>query len=149
MVSALRAAGVNDLYLDLGHVAVFRSLIRHGRVDRDLESELFRVLQSKDIPTLRELVAPLDAKLRDALLLLPELYGGLPILQEARRRLPDFPDVRQALTDMETIAARLSHVVPCTASISPNCAAITITRRRLRRLCQRSPQRDRTGRALR
>jgi ATP phosphoribosyltransferase regulatory subunit len=112
MVSALRAAGVNDLYLDLGHVAVFRSLIRHGRVDRDLESELFRVLQSKDIPTLRELVAPLDAKLRDALLLLPELYGGLPILQEARRRLPDFPDVRQALTDMETIAARLSHVVP-------------------------------------
>jgi ATP phosphoribosyltransferase regulatory subunit len=112
MVSALRAAGVNDLYLDLGHVAVFRSLIRHGRVDRDLESELFRVLQSKDIPTLRELVAPLDAKLRDALLLLPELYGGVPILQEARRRLPDFPDVRQALTDMETIAARLSHVVP-------------------------------------
>ncbi len=112
MVSALRAAGVNDLYLDLGHVAVFRSLIRHGRVDRDLESELFRVLQSKDIPTLRELVAPLDAKLRDALLLLPELYGGLPILQEARRRLPDFPDVRQALNDMETIAARLSHVVP-------------------------------------
>ena len=112
MVSALRAAGVNDLYLDLGHVAVFRSLIRHGRVDRDLESELFRVLQSKDIPTLRELVAPLDAKLRDALLLLPELYGGLSILQEARRRLPDFPDVRQALTDMETIAARLSHVVP-------------------------------------
>jgi len=112
MVSALRAAGVNDLYLDLGHVAVFRSLIRHGRVDRDLESELFRALQSKDIPALRELVAPLDAKLRDALLLLPELYGGLSILQEARRRLPDFPDVRQALTDMETIAARLSHVVP-------------------------------------
>jgi ATP phosphoribosyltransferase regulatory subunit len=112
MVSALRAAGVNDLYLDLGHVAVFRSLIRHGRVDRDLESELFRALQSKDIPALRELVAPLDAKLRDALLLLPELYGGLSILQEARRRLPGFPDVRQALTDMETIAARLSHVVP-------------------------------------
>jgi ATP phosphoribosyltransferase regulatory subunit len=112
MVSALRAARVNDLYLDLGHVAVFRSLIRQGRVERDLESELFHALQSKDIPTLRELVAPLDAKLRVALLLLPELYGGLSILQEARQRLPDFPEIRQALGDMETIAARLSHVVP-------------------------------------
>jgi ATP phosphoribosyltransferase regulatory subunit len=112
MVSALRVAGVNDIYLDLGHVAVFRTLVRRGRVDGDLESELFQVLQSKDVPALRELVAPLEAKLREALLLLPELYGGLPILQEARSRLPDFPEVRQALADMETIAARLSPLVP-------------------------------------
>ena len=112
MVSVLRAAGVNDLYLDLGHVAVFRSLMREGTVHPDLESELFRVLQSKDVPTLRELVVPLDKKLREALLLLPELYGGLGVLQQARQRLPDFPEVRQALDDMETIAARLSHVVP-------------------------------------
>ena len=112
MVSVLRAAGVNDLYLDLGHVAVFRSLMREGRVHPDLESELFLVLQSKDVPTLRELVAPLDRKLREALLLLPELYGGLGVLREARQRLPDFPEVRQALDEMETIADRLSHVVP-------------------------------------
>src|SRR6185436_8965087 len=55
---------------------------------------------------------PLDSKLREALLLLPELYGGVAVLQEARQRLPDFPEVRQALDDMETIAARLSPVVP-------------------------------------
>jgi ATP phosphoribosyltransferase regulatory subunit len=86
--------------------------MREGRVHPDLESDLFRVLQSKDVPTLRELVAPLDRKLREALLLLPELYGGLGVLQEARQRLPDFPEVRQALDEMETIADRLSHVVP-------------------------------------
>jgi ATP phosphoribosyltransferase regulatory subunit len=112
MVSALRAAGLNDLYLDLGHVAVFRSLMRRGGVSGELESELFRALQSKDVPTLRELVAPLEPRLREALLLLPELYGGLPILQQARRRLPDVPEIAQALTDMETIAARLAPVVP-------------------------------------
>jgi ATP phosphoribosyltransferase regulatory subunit len=50
--------------------------------------------------------------LRDALLLLPELYGGLPILHEARQRLPNFPEIGQALSDMETIATQLSHVVP-------------------------------------
>jgi ATP phosphoribosyltransferase regulatory subunit len=112
MVSALHAAGVNDLYLDLGHVAVFRSLMQRGRVGRDLESELFRVLQSKDVPTLRELVAPLEPGLRAALLLLPELYGGLPVLEVARARLPDFPEVHQALNDMQTIAARLAPLVP-------------------------------------
>jgi ATP phosphoribosyltransferase regulatory subunit len=112
MVSALRVAGVQDPYLDLGHVAVFRGLVRHGGIAADLESELFRALQSKDVPTLRELVAPLDPALRDALLLLPELYGDAAILREARRRLPDFPEVRRALTDMETIAAQLARVVP-------------------------------------
>lgn len=112
MVNAVRVAGVDDPYLDLGHVAVFRSLMRRAGITGDLESELFRALQSKDVPALRELVAPLDAVLREALLLLPELYGGLPILREARRRLPDFPELRRALADMETIAAQLSHVVP-------------------------------------
>jgi len=112
MISALRSAGVLDPYLDLGHVAVFRGLMRGGAVGPGLESELFKALQSKDVPTLRELVAPLDSVLREALLLLPELYGDVAILREARQRLPDFPEVRRALTDMETIAAQLSRVVP-------------------------------------
>jgi ATP phosphoribosyltransferase regulatory subunit len=112
LVNALRVAGVLDPYLDLGHVAVFRSLMRSGEISGELESDLFRALQSKDVPTLRELVAPLDAVLREALLLLPELYGGVPILHEARRRLPNFPEIGQALSDMETIATQLAHVVP-------------------------------------
>src|SRR4249920_3781561 len=32
MVNALRVAGVDDIYLDLGHVAVFRSLMRRGAI---------------------------------------------------------------------------------------------------------------------
>src|SRR5215470_9556279 len=63
MASALRAGGLDNLYLDLGHVAVFRTLMRRGEVNGELESDLFRALQSKDVPSLRELVAPLDAKL--------------------------------------------------------------------------------------
>jgi ATP phosphoribosyltransferase regulatory subunit len=85
--------------------------MQRAGIEHALESELFRVLQSKDVPTLRELVAPLDAKLRDALLLLPELYGDAAILDMARARLPDFPEIRQALDDMETIARDLAPVV--------------------------------------
>jgi len=111
LAGALRAAGVEDLYLDLGHVGVFRSLMQRGGIERELESELFRVLQSKDVPALRELVAPLDAELRAALLLLPELYGDAAILDTARARLPDFPEIAQALNDMQTIARDLAPVV--------------------------------------
>src|SRR6478672_5014824 len=46
LAGALRAAGVEDLYLDLGHVGVFRSLMQRASVEHELESELFRVLQS-------------------------------------------------------------------------------------------------------
>ncbi|MEO8628946.1 MAG: ATP phosphoribosyltransferase regulatory subunit [Betaproteobacteria bacterium] len=112
MVTALRAVGVNDIYLDLGHVGVFRALMQHGRIDEELESDLFRVLQSKDVPSLRELVAHLEPKLRDALLLLPELYGGVAVLQQARDDLPDFPEIERALIDMEKIAGDLAHIAP-------------------------------------
>jgi ATP phosphoribosyltransferase regulatory subunit len=111
LAGALRAAGVEDLYLDLGHVGVFRSLVQRAGIEPPLESDLFRVLQSKDVPALRELVGPLDPKLREALLLLPQLYGDVGILEAARSKLPDFPEIVQALDDMQTIARDLAPVV--------------------------------------
>jgi ATP phosphoribosyltransferase regulatory subunit len=110
MLSALRAAGVADLHVDLGHVGVFRSLMTRFQVASELESELFQVLQSKDVPTLRELVAGLDDPLREALLLLPELYGGLQILDTARNRLPGYPEIAVALDQIEMIARDLRDV---------------------------------------
>ena len=111
MVRALRVARGGELHVDLGHVGVFRSLMIHSRVPRELESELFQVLQSKDVPTLRELVVGLDSGLRQALLLLPELYGGREVLDIARKRLPGYPEIAMALDQMDTIARDLQHVV--------------------------------------
>ena len=110
MVSALRAAGVGELRVDLGHVAVFRGLMRRFAVAPELESELFQVLQIKDIPGLRELTAGLDAQLSGALLLLPQLYGGAAVLGEARRRLPALPEIATAIDQLETIAGALASV---------------------------------------
>ena len=104
MVRALRAAGIEQLRVDLGHVAVFRTLMERFTVVAELESELFQVLQSKDVPSLNELVAGLQPALRQALLLLPQLYGGDAVLSQARRHLPAFPEIALALDQMETIA---------------------------------------------
>jgi ATP phosphoribosyltransferase regulatory subunit len=81
--------------------------MRRFGVAADLESELFQVLQSKDVPSLRELVSGLEAELARAVLLLPELYGGVEVLAQARSRLPAYPEIELALDQLERIEQAL------------------------------------------
>ncbi len=94
---ALELSGVRGARLDIGHVAVFRSIVRAAGVEAGLEAELFEALQKKDLTALRELTRSLARPLREALLTLPELYGGRQVLDLARRRLPAIPALRRAL----------------------------------------------------
>jgi ATP phosphoribosyltransferase regulatory subunit len=108
MLRALAVAGVKDVHLDLGHVAIFRSLIQWAGIDGESEAELFRVLQAKDVAALNALTASLDKDVGNALCALPELYGGIEVLQEARTRLPDLPELRGCLDTLDFLAAQLS-----------------------------------------
>jgi ATP phosphoribosyltransferase regulatory subunit len=101
---ALAAAGVKGARMDVGHVAVFRSLVQAGGVGREREADLFEALQKKDAPALKALAKPLDAKTRAALLLLPELYGGKEVLETAARRLPALPNLKAALKTLLALA---------------------------------------------
>ena len=111
MLRALAVAGVNNVHLDLGHVAIFRSLIQWAGIDRESEAELFRVLQAKDVAALNALTASLDKDVRSALCALPELYGGVEVLPEARKRLPKLPELATCLDTLEFLAGQLSQDV--------------------------------------
>jgi ATP phosphoribosyltransferase regulatory subunit len=112
MLQALAVLGIRDVCLDLGHVAVFRALVRHAQLDKVLESALFDALQGKDSATLQQLTAPLDAATRDALRVLPTLYGDCAqVLVRARQMLPDHAEIRAALRDLQTAAERLQTLV--------------------------------------
>jgi len=102
--SALAAAGVRGARIDVGHVAVFRALVRAAKAGPEREAELFEALQKKDVPALRALTRPLAPRLREALLLLPELYGGREVLALAARRLPNLPALRRALAVLRALA---------------------------------------------
>lgn len=108
MLAVLRQVGVENLRLDVGHYAIFRGLSQAAGINGDAARELFRVLQSKDISTLRELVTNVAEPYKSAFLLLPELYGPVSVLAKARARLPALPEVELGLTQLSSIAQSLA-----------------------------------------
>ncbi|WP_283743900.1 ATP phosphoribosyltransferase regulatory subunit [Sideroxydans sp. CL21] len=107
MLQTLALVGIEGVHLDLGHVAVFRSLVKHASISPALESELFNALQRKDVPALRGLVADLPQDVQTAFLALPQLYGGVEVIARARSILPAYPEVTAALNELEQAAAHL------------------------------------------
>lgn len=107
MLKCLSLSGIDQVHLNLGHVAVFRGLIKIANVSRDSEKELFSALQAKDISTLQELCAHIPSPVREAFLLLPELYGDKSILIEARKRLPEYPEIVAALNELDRVEEEL------------------------------------------
>jgi ATP phosphoribosyltransferase regulatory subunit len=110
MMKALTVAGVREAYLDIGHVAIFRCLVRRAGLDPEREGELFRAMQAKDVPALKTLARKLDRRTGDALVALPDLYGGPEILAAARRKLPEHAGIRAALAGLEALSRELSDV---------------------------------------
>ena len=104
LCAALKAAGARRARIDIGHVAVFRSLVRAGGVDAETESALFSALQRKDVPELKARTKKLPGRTRDALLLLPELYGGEEVLLLAEKKLPRLEGLNKALKTLRALA---------------------------------------------
>ena len=106
LCEALKLARLRDLRLDIGHVAVFRSIAQSAKVGPELERELFEALQKKDLPALETLSKKLNRTTKEALRLLPELYGGAEVLDEAEKRLPRLAEVAKALKTLRVLARR-------------------------------------------
>lgn len=107
MLDTLALAGVDDLYLDLGHVDVFGGLITYAHVSAEKEAALFQALQAKDVPAIRALTHGMDDATRAAFAALPTLYGGIEVLDEAFRILPSSLDITQALEQLRAITNEL------------------------------------------
>jgi len=104
LIESLAACGISGARLDVGHVAVFRAICRHGGVGAELESELYEALEGKDLPALRAVTRSMPEATSKALLALPELYGDGTVLERARRVLPKYPEIDAALEDLEVLS---------------------------------------------
>lgn len=85
MVETVRASGVKDLYIDIGHVGIYRGLSKQAGFNEEQEATLFEMMQRKAIPEIQAFLAEqsIDKPVADMLNLLPELHGGEECLQRA------------------------------------------------------------------
>lgn len=115
MLEILAMAGVMDVHLDLGHVAIFRGLSRQAGLSDQQEAQLFEVLQRKAGDEVAELLDGFD--LGDAWKTmfcgLLSLNGGVEVLQQARNVLSIADEgVQSALDDLSRMADMLQAQYP-------------------------------------
>lgn len=104
-LASLAMAGFADVRLDLSHVGVLRAILVDDAAARRDEPELYALLRAKDVPGLKALTAHYAPATRDALLALPNLYGDVEVLAEARKVLPPLAGVTKALSELAALAA--------------------------------------------
>ena len=107
MVDVLRALGVVDVQLDIGHPAIFRSLIAIANVTPEIAEQAFVATEAKDIAALISLGATLGAAY-DAIAALPTLYGDASALTRAAEILPKEKNIVEALSQLGTIENHFS-----------------------------------------
>jgi len=96
-------AGFSQVRLDLCHVGVLRAIIANDAVAQKDQAELYALLRAKDVPGLRIITASYAAVTRDALLVLPNLYGDASVIARARQELPQLPGISTALDELEAL----------------------------------------------
>ena len=109
MLETLRVAGVRDVHVDLGHVAIFRSLVQQAQLDTAQERRLFDALQRKALPEIDAQLAAFPEAVRTPLRALASLHGGVEVLEQAATLLPtQCPELAAALHTLDAIATALA-----------------------------------------
>lgn len=108
MVKALQLLGMQTLFVDLSHAAIFAELSHIAQLGVQQEQALQAALQAKDITLVEELVANLPGKSRQVFMALTQLNGGIEVLDQARDVLPESEDIEQALIELESLSKALS-----------------------------------------
>ncbi len=103
-IASLALAGFTEVRLDLSHVGVLRAIIDEDAAAKKDESALYTLLRAKDSPGLQALTANYAPATRAALLALPNLYGDIDVLKEARDVLPQTAGIAKALAELAALA---------------------------------------------
>ncbi len=113
-LDGLAAAGVGSLVLDMGDARIVRSVLAGAgsHLGKEAVAEIVAALTLKDRSAVEALGAGYPVAVREALSTLLELYGGIEVLDEARRRLPQHPAIAAALDDLAWLGRHLRAAHP-------------------------------------
>ena len=115
MLETLAKSGVASPFVDLGHVGIYRELVKQAGLDREQEATLFDSLQRKANTEIAEYLKDwkLDSKIASAIAALTDLNGDESVLSEAKTVLKKAgKGVLSALDELTNIAELLKKRLP-------------------------------------
>ncbi len=103
MLQTLRISGLGEVHLDLGHVGIYRALMKRAGLDAELEARLFDIMQRKAVAELEAFLdeGHVSARLRPVVRALPELNGDHELLAQARKVLE--PAGKEVLAGLDQV----------------------------------------------
>lgn len=115
MLRSLEKAGLQEITLDLGHVAIYHALVSETQLNEEQQAELYSLLRQRALP---ELSAWLDAS--DLTTAQKDLFRRLPSMAGSLRQLPDWQQqlaagsdqIADALNTLKTIAEQIEQRYP-------------------------------------
>lgn len=117
MIETLHTAALDTITIDIGHVGIFRNLMRNTSLDTEQENYLFDMLQRKSIPELQQYLQqlPLDEHLGDQIHQLALLNGDVSMLEDARKVYADCADdLHQSIDHMQAVVEAVQTEFPNT-----------------------------------
>ena len=107
MLKTLQIAGARNVHVDIGHVGIYRSLIKKLNISAKQEFAIFSALQKKATTELKDMFSDwsVSTELSDAILALVELHGDREVLGEAREVFRGVDqDIVRYVNELEQIA---------------------------------------------
>ena len=114
MMETLRNAGIEESYIDLGHVGIFRGLAQEAGLDSAQEMRLFEVLQRKAVSEMEALMQEMAIPAETASMFtgLAELSGG-DALERGEKLISGAGEaVQQALGELKRLSELLRQRLP-------------------------------------
>jgi ATP phosphoribosyltransferase regulatory subunit len=107
-LDCLKAAGVEDIAVDLADARIVRGLLAGVVADSQRLAAVHRALATKDGSELQALTRDMPAFSRDGLRALVDLYGGAEQLERARALIGGRAQIREALDSLAWLGGHLA-----------------------------------------
>ena len=117
MIATLHEVELHRISIDIGHVGIFRSLVKNTSLDSEQENKLFDMLQRKSMPDLQDYLQklPLGDHLGEQFYQLALLNGDISIIDEARKIYADAADdLFTSLDHMQSVVESVQRKYPDT-----------------------------------
>ncbi|MFA9375675.1 MAG: ATP phosphoribosyltransferase regulatory subunit [Lachnotalea sp.] len=104
VINSLLESGLTDFQVEIGQTDFFRGLLEDAKITEELEIELRELISIKNYFGVEELLSGLtmNAELKEVLFKLPQLFGSIDILNEAKS-LTSNPCAIRAIERLESL----------------------------------------------